>query len=212
MRARAQSEQERAKKAIEEAQRMELQLLRSQLDPHFLFNSLNGISAEISAHPEAARQMVNELSDYLRYSLEQRHRLATPLSTELDAMSAYLKIEQARFGERLQTSITADPAARRKIVPSFLLQPMIENAVKHGFHHDLSCWELRIFASLEGDRLVIEVRHLGRLGSEIHDGVGLETLRRRLEIHYPGRHRFELAQNGDDIRARLELEGEPCFA
>ncbi len=212
IRAKAQTEQERARKAIEEAQRMELQLLRAQLDPHFLFNSLNGISAEIPTHPGAALQMVRELSDYLRYSLEQRHNMASPLSTELEAMTAYLKIEQARFGERLKTSITADPPARRKTVPSFLLQPMIENAIKHGFQQDLSSWELKISAWLDQNLLVIEVRHFGRLGPEMHEGVGLETLRRRLGLHYPKRHRFTLEQKGDDIRALLELEGEPCFA
>lgn len=212
MRAKAQTEQERAKKATEEAQRMELQLLRSQLDPHFLFNSLNGISAEISAHPHVALQMVHELSDYLRYSLEQRHRVASPLSTELDAMTAYLKIEQARYGERLKVNIKADPSARRKTVPSFLLQPMIENAIKHGFQQDLSSWVLNISAWLNQNLLVIEVRHFGRLGSEIQEGVGLETLRRRLELHYPERNRFILEQNGEEIRALLELEGEPCFA
>ena len=212
IRAKARSEEERAKKATEEAQRMELQLLRSQLDPHFLFNSLNGISAEIPAHPNTALQMVHELSDYLRYSLEQRHRMASPLSTELDAMTAYLRIEQARYGDRLKVNLKADPAARRKTVPSFLLQPMIENAVKHGFQQDLTSWELNISAWLEQDLLVIEVRHFGRLGAEIREGVGLETLRRRLELHYPKRNRFTLEQNGEEIRARLELEGDPCFA
>lgn len=211
IRARADSEQERAQKATEEAQRMELQLLRAQLDPHFLFNALNGVSAEIPSHPKAALQMVHELSDYLRYSLDQRHCMTSPLSIELEAMTAYLRIEQARFGERLKTSIEADPAAWRKTVPNFLLQSLVENAIKHGFQQERASWELKISAWVDRERLMVEVSHFGQLGDEINEGVGIETLRRRLELHYPRRNRFTITQSGDDIRARLELEGEPCF-
>ncbi|HEY8901781.1 MAG TPA: histidine kinase [Chthoniobacterales bacterium] len=211
-RARALGEAARAQSATESAQRMELQLLRAQLDPHFLFNSLNGIASEIPIHPEAAREMVHELSDYLRYSLEHRHSVLAPLASELDAVAAYLRIEQARFGERMETSVGAELDARRRLVPSFLLQPLVENAVKHGLLAERCA--IRIYAGCKGDRLTISVSNPGRLPEslEVVEGVGLETLRRRLEFHYPGRAEFELSQMNGIVTAELRLEGEPCSA
>lgn len=203
---------ERAQVAREQAQRMELQLLRAQLDPHFLFNSLNGIASEIPSHPVAALEMVHELSDYLRYSLSQRHHVLAPLAAELDAVAAYLRIEQARFGERLEASVEAEVEARRRLVPSFLLQPLIENAVKHGLQAE-HC-KLDVFAGCDGDTLTISVSNPGRLPEklEVVEGVGLETLRRRLAFHYPERWDFELSQMGGVVTAEVKLRGEPCFA
>jgi len=203
---------ERAHLALEEKQRMELQLLRSQLDPHFLFNSLNSVAAEIKPHPEAAVEMVRELSDYLRYSLENRHQMITPLAHELDAVAAYLKIEKARFGERVQAEVKADDAARQRPIPSFLLQPLVENAVKHGLHQSETPWQLEILAGTRDTLLSIEVKNSGALdpATPAQEGVGLETLHRRLDLHYPNRHHFELTQQNGSVVAQLQLEGEPC--
>jgi len=211
-RAKARSEMERAHRATEATQRMELQLLRAQLDPHFLFNSLNGIASEIQSHPDAALEMVHELSDYLRYSLDHRHSMLAPLSSELDAVAAYLRIEQARFGDRMEASVEAEVDARRRLVPSFLLQPLVENAVKHGLQAE-RC-ELRIYAGCEADMLTISVSNPGRLPEklEVVEGVGLETLRRRLAFHYPERWDFELSQMDGIVTAELKLRGEPCSA
>ncbi len=200
-----------ADRAMEQAERTELDLLRSQLDPHFLFNSLNNIAAEIPNQPAVAEEMVHELSDYLRYSLDQRHRLVTPLATEIDAMVAFLRIEQARYGDWMEAVIEVETAARDRTVPSFLLQPLIENAVKHGLAAE-RC-EVKVVAGCAGERLRIEVSNPGRLPAtlEVREGVGLETLRRRLELHYPGRSGFELSQSDGVVTASLSLEGEPCF-
>lgn len=208
----ARIEHQRAAQAASEAQRMELQLLRAQLDPHFLFNSLNGIASEISTNPDAALEMVHELSDYLRYSLDHRHHVLAPLAAELDAVTAYLRIEQARFGDRMSASVEAEVETRQRMVPSFLLQPLIENAVKHGLQEE-RC-ELRIWAGCDGDMLTVTVSNPGRLPEnlEVVEGVGLETLRRRLEFHYPGRALFELSQMDGIVTAELQLRGEPCSA
>jgi hypothetical protein len=211
-RAMAHNNEARARAAAEEAQRMELHLLRAQLDPHFLFNSLNGIASEIQTHPDAALEMVHELSDYLRYSLDHRHSMLAPLASELDAVAAYLRIEQARFGDRMEASVEAEVDARRRLVPSFLLQPLVENAVKHGLQEE-RC-ELRIYAGLEGDVLTISVSNPGHLppSLEVIEGVGLETLRRRLAFHYPNRSEFELSQMDGVVTAELKLKGDPCSA
>jgi len=202
-----------AAEARAEAQRMEVQLLRFQLDPHFLFNSLNGVLSEIPQHPAAAMEMLSELSSYLRYSLEHRHELLSRLSVELDATSAYLKIQKARFGANLRSQIEAPATARAVPVPSFLLQPLVENAFKHGFPSVQPPWDLSLSASLENDHLLIQVRNSGRLAlSTPEGGLGLDTIRRRLQIHYPERHRFEIAVEADIVVATMELAGMPCSA
>ncbi len=195
------------------AQRMELQLLRAQLDPHFLFNSLNGVATVIPSDPDAAVAMVLELSDYLRYSLENRNSSIIPLAAEIDAMSAYLKIERARFGEQMSVRVKAEEDARHRSIPCFLLQPLVENAVKHGFQTSDPPWKVMVHAETLGKNLVITVINTGRLSADPHGaGLGLQILRRRLHIHYPRRHRLNLHQHDDTVCAELELEGEPCSA
>jgi len=199
--------------ARREAQRIELQMLRAQLDPHFLFNSLNGIAAEIRSHPDAAREMVLELSDYLRYSLEHRNKATGRLSAEIEAMSAYLRIQQARFGTRLDYSVDADAAASQRIVPGFVLQPLIENAVKHSLERSTETAEIRIASRAKGEELTIEVTNTGCLQPgkpTAAGGLGLETLRRRLNLHYPERHSFALEEGEGCVRAILRLKGDPC--
>jgi hypothetical protein len=202
-----------AARARTDAQKSELQLLRFQLDPHFLFNTLNGIASEIPINPDSAVQMIGELSAYLRYSLDHRNHLLTALSVELDSTNAYLNIQAARFGDKLQASIAATPAAREVMVPSFLLQPLVENVFKHGFNHAPAPWNLLIEATLHADRLRIEIRNTGTLsphedGNRL--GMGLEVIHRRLAIHYPGRHSFQIQQSEGWVVATLELEGLPC--
>ncbi len=207
----AHEERLRAAEARAVAQRMELQLLRSQLDPHFLFNTLNGIVSEIPPHPDTAMEMLGELSSYLRYSLDHRHELLTRLAVELDATAACLRIQKARFGERLQTGISSSAEARGMSVPSFLLQPLVENAFKHGFATVPPPWQLDITTSVQAGHLILQVSNSGTFsnaGSET--GLGLDTIRRRLQLHYPGRHQFQIETCGDTVVATLDLDGPPC--
>lgn len=193
------------------AQKIELELLRAQLDPHFLFNSLNGIATEIASHPQAATEMVRELADYLRYSLDHRHEQITPLAVEFDAVAAYLRIEKSRFGDKIETEISADAHARTTRIPSFLLQPLIENAVKHGFASVPPPWKLGMSARKTADALVIEISNSGHARlNERTEGVGLTTVRRRLGLHYPERHGFTISEVDGIVTARLELRGDPC--
>lgn len=201
----------RAEQAQADALQLELQLLRSQLDPHFLFNSLNGVATEIEPNPTSATQMVRELSDYLRYSLDHRNRAVAPLYVELDAMRAYLRIEQARFGEQLKITVEATDDARHRLVPSFLLQPLVENAVKHGRNTNAANWDVVIRATTHVDKLILEVSNNGQLTTPDpkRAGVGLETLHRRLKLMYAERARFILESKDGRIRALLDLEGDP---
>lgn len=211
--ARLKSEQSALAKTA--ARKSELQMLRFQLDPHFLFNTLNGIASEIPGNPASASRMVGELASYLRYSLDRRSELITSLEEELDATKAYLNIQKARFGDKLQTSITAAPATRQILVPSFLLQPLVENAFKHGFDQVPAPWSLCVGAEVEEGRLKIEVRNTNQPANSKQgdkSGTGLGLIRQRLQLHYPGRHHFHLQQAEGWTVATVELEGLPCSA
>lgn len=215
MRAEKESEDnvQRAYEAKADAERIELQLLRSQLDPHFLFNALNGIASVVQTESPSASSMVRELADYLRYSLDHRYDTMVPLATEIDAMVGYLHIEQARFQEELHVEITTDELARSREVPCFILLPLVENAVKHSFQACEPPWHVKLGAESHDDgRLVIEVWNTGTLASKANsaDGAGLDILHRRLALHYPGRHSLRLSEEGGMVCAKLELEGDPC--
>ena len=147
----------------------------------------------------------------MRYSLDHRHQLLTKLAVEIDATAAYLKIQETRFGDHLITSIDVPRSAREAMVPSFLLQPLVENAFKHGFSTCPPPWTLAISAECEGNHLKLQVRNSGHPPSrENGNGIGLDTVRRRLEIHYPGHHSFQIGGAEGFVLATLELEGPPC--
>jgi hypothetical protein len=212
----ARNEQQLAVAAKAEALRAELNHLRQQLDPHFLFNALNGIAAEIPEHPETAVGMVRELADYLRYSLDHRDLSMAPFSAEMEAVRSYLEVQKARFGPELRFRLSADDAARKQLTPSFLLHPLIENAVKHGLRAGVMPLDIAIAAVSDGASLRISVTSTGMLRTDWatagDPGVGLSVLRRRLALHYPDRHEFDMRQTGDKVTAELKLRGEPCSA
>lgn len=212
--AAAHAEEQRASAAEAEALKAELHHLRQQIDPHFLFNALNAIAAEIPEHPETAVGMVSELADYLRYSLAHRNVSVSPFTSEIDAVRSYLEIQKARFGSQLEFHLTASPAARAQMTPSFLLQPLVENAVKHGMKTGIVPLDIAVDAVADGGALHLSVAGTGTLRSDWktagNPGVGLSVLRRRLELHYPDRHAFDIRQTGDKVTVELTLRGEPC--
>lgn len=212
----ARNEQQRAVAAEAEALRAELNHLRQQLDPHFLFNALNGIAAEIPEHPETATGMVHELADYLRYSLDHRDLSVAPFAAEIDAVRSYLEVQKARFGPEMHFRLSADAAAREQLTPSFLLHPLVENAVKHGLRAGIMPLDIAIAAVADGASLRISVAGTGTLRTDWktagNPGVGLSVLRRRLDLHYPDRYEFDMVQTGNKVTAELKLRGEPCSA
>ena len=199
-----------SKKAMKEATLLELQGLHNRLDPHFLFNALNGIAAEIQPHPENAIEMVHEISDYLRYSLDHRLPCLSSVSKEIRVMESYLKIEKARFGEQLHSRMNAEPSARDVLIPSFLLQSLVENAVKHGERPSHCPLEVSLHCAGDHSLLEIHVTNTGSLLQNFKEGIGLSTFRRLLELYYPGRYSFALENNQGTVRAGLILRGEPC--
>jgi signal transduction histidine kinase len=210
-----QAERRHAARAEAEALRAELEELRLQLDPHFLFNALNGVAEEIPDHPTAALAMLRDLTAYLRHSLEGINQTVVPVEAEVAGLSAYLRVQQARFGERLKVVLDVEPQASGRRIASFLLQPLVENAVKHG-RRDPGL-ELCVSIRAPGEALQVEIENTGSLTAHStrrrRPGIGLENVRRRLALHYPGRHRFSLeerAAGSGKVLATLILEGEPC--
>lgn len=180
-----------AEAAMKESQ---LTLLRYQLNPHFLFNTLNAIYALVNqGAAEHANSMLLNLSQFLRYSLEHGADRSVPLAKEIEAAKLYLAIEQARFTDRLSVDFDISPATANALVPSFLLQPLIENAIKHAIAQSESGGKIRILARTAKADLLLSVEDSGvatvetdarRQESPTGAGVGLKNVRERITALY----------------------------
>jgi two-component system LytT family sensor kinase len=171
--------------------------LRMQLNPHFLFNSLNAITVLVrDQNTAAASRMLELLSDVLRLVLRADGSNETPLATELDFLERYLAIEQVRFSDRLGPRLDVDAPLRRAAVPHFILQPLVENALRHGIARRADAGLLEVTAKRDGDTLVLTVRDdgpgLASAGPSV-TGVGLANTRARLAALYGGRASLEIA-------------------
>ncbi len=166
-----------------------LQTLRMQINPHFLFNTLNSISSLVYDQPRTADEMIGSLSGLLRLTLNTSHRQEVTLREELDFLGQYLFIEQTRFGDRLKVEQDIEPAALDAIVPNLILQPLVENAFKHGIEAQLGPGVIRIQARRAGEALLLEIADNGRgpsgtAGGRVAEGVGLTNTRARLRGLY----------------------------
>lgn len=211
----ARNEQLQRSEAQTAATRAELQQLKVQLDPHFLFNALNTLTAEIPERPDVALEMVRGIAAYMRYCLDHKDRSACPLADEVEAARAYLRIQELRFDEALTCTVEIDPRAGTFPVPHLILQGLLENAVKHGLRPTTGApLRIHVSARLVDGALDVAVSNPGAYAPSRNaaGGLGLINIRRRLELHYPGRHHFAVGQEGDRVVARMVIEGAPCFA
>jgi len=199
------SEKERAQKAILLAQRSQLKMLRYQLNPHFLFNSLNSIQALVRENPDQAELMVTELSEFLRSSLQYNDRLLIPISEEIEITRKYLVIEKIRYEERLEFSIDAGEKTSDIMIPCFITQPLVENSIRHGLKNNELGIKLMIKVFISGDQLIIEVANTGNLAENWSFGVGLKNILDRLENSYLSNFGFSLSENKGFVIARLSI-------
>ena len=167
------------------AREAELHKLRQQLQPHFLFNSLNSISALTGSQPEKARHMIQQLSDFLRGTLKKEEQQWTSFAEELAYLQLYLEIEKVRFGYRLQTHINADDEVLQLLLPAMLLQPLVENAIKFGLYDTIGEINIVLSAKKEGDMLTVSVSNPFDETTAAPlkgTGFGLSSIRRRLYL------------------------------
>jgi hypothetical protein len=192
------------------AREAELRALRAQLNPHFLFNSLNSISALAGSAPESARDMCGLLGDFLRTSLSLGGRERVALEEELALADRYLAVEQVRFGPRLAVERAVEPAALPCLVPPLLIQPLIENAVKHGVADRVEGGTIRIAARREGDLLELDVRNPRDPAAPPRRGVGLglDNVRQRLAALDAKRARLEVVETPESFRVVLRLPAQ----
>ncbi len=169
------------------AREAELSQLRTQLQPHFLFNSLNSISALAGSRPEEARKMIHQLSDFFRGTLKKDDQQIVTMSEELSHLTLYLEIEKVRFGHRLRTVIECEEAALVLKLPSLLLQPVVENAIKFGLYDTTGETTIRLHATSENNLLKISVENPFDPATSNPlrgTGFGLNSIQRRLYLLY----------------------------
>jgi two-component system sensor histidine kinase AlgZ len=189
------------------AREAELRALKAQLDPHFLFNSLNTIGALAGSDPQGARKMTILLAEFLRRSLRAGGEESIPLGEELAHAASYLAVERARFGDRLVFELAVDEAARSCPVPPLLLQPLVENAVRHGIAQLLEGGAIRLTARCAGGDLSIAVENPRDADqpSAHGGGVGLANVAARLQARYGGTARLAVSSPPGCFRVEITL-------
>jgi len=213
--------QERERRAAELEARLtnaQLQALRMQINPHFLFNTLNSIAALVYTNPRAADEMLGDLSELLRRSLDSMEEQEIPLAQELEFIRAYLNIEQKRFGERLRLEQNIPDELLKALVPALILQPLVENAIRHGIEPQRNPGLISIEAKQRSNHLHLIVRDNGKgyLPAHSHNsgrhGIGLANTKARLQALYGQNQNFSVAKaepQGCQIEIQLPFHLEP---
>jgi two-component system sensor histidine kinase AlgZ len=191
------------------AREAELKALRAQVDPHFLFNSLNSISALVTTNPAAARQMCILLADFLRGSLKLGSEERIPLAEEIKLAECYLDIERVRLGARLHVERDVDVQCETCMVPPLIMQPLVENAITHGVAPAIEGGTVSLHAERNGAGVKIVIDNPFEPGSAAKNGagLGLKNVRMRLANLYDGNARIDISENAGRFRVELQL---PC--
>jgi LytS/YehU family sensor histidine kinase len=204
----------RAEAAAAQAQ---LQVLRSQLQPHFLFNALHAVGSLVRSDPAAADRAIERLGELLRHSLDHGSHETVPLGQEWDFVQNYLDLEQLRLGDRLRLDCQLEAAALEVPVPPFLLQPLVENAVRHGIAHRPEGGTIRVTAARRNGSLHLHISDDGAAEAAPRNtagtGLGLEGVRQQLEARYGARAQLQVERmpgGGFAVRLSLPLEREPA--
>ena len=211
---RSRAAERRALELAVAAREAELRSLKAQLDPHFLFNSLNSVAALIGTDAPAARRMCFLMAGFFRKSLGLGRRDLIPLAEEIYLAETFLAIEEVRFGDRLKARVEIDEPALSLAVPPLLLQPLVENAVHHGVAHLIEGGEVRVSARRRGDHLELEVDNPcdPERPASRGSGVGLANVRARIEATFAHRANVEVEEEADRYRIRLLLPAQPAVS
>ena len=195
-----------AARARNEATEAQISALQAQMNPHFLFNALNTVASLVRTDARAAERTVENLSQVLRRTLDRSRRAVSTVGDEIDYLQAYLSVETERFGDRLSVHWDVDPDTRPLSLPPMTLQPLVENALKHGVGNRLDGGSLEIAARLDDDMLVVEVTDDGEGFSQGHaEGTGLSNLRKRLSTLYGDRSHVAVSSGTDGTRVAVTI-------
>ena len=187
------------------AREAQLSALNAQIHPHFLFNALNTLRALIPEDPARARDLVTELAELMRYALQAGRRELVPLGEELAVVEAYLRLESARFEDRLRWTMDAPDGVRAALIPPMVLQSLVENAVKHGIATRPEGGLVALTAGHEGASLRLHVRNPGRLAPAREGAIGLANVEQRLKLRYGAGAALTLSQQAGDVVAEITL-------
>jgi len=200
----------RNREAREQAIKAELSALRAQVNPHFLFNSLNSIASLVRTHPEQAERVTEDLAELFRYSLDSSKKHEVMIRQEIDAAKTYFMIEKARFGDDIQFNVNGDPGVEDLEVPALILQPLVENAVKHGFQQTGGPFIIDLNVVNVNGSIMIEIKDSGPgfgntdMEEIFKRGTGLSNIRDRLQLHYGGRASIE--PHGNSVKITIPSE------
>jgi two-component system, LytTR family, sensor kinase len=217
---RSQQRERRAAELEARLTRSKLQALRMQINPHFLFNTLNAISTLIYVNPRAADEMLGDLSELLRRSLDSVEEQEIPLGRELQFIRAYIGIEQKRFGDRLRMEEDVPEELAKALIPALLLQPLVENAIRHGIEPQRAPGLIYVRVRREGERLNLLVRDngkglLARASGPERSGIGLANTQARLRELYGSNQKFRLGKaepRGCEVEITLPWHTDPLPA
>ncbi|WP_167016848.1 sensor histidine kinase [Chitinophaga sp. Cy-1792] len=185
----------------------ELELLRAKINPHFLYNVHNSIAGLISTNPQKAEQLVILLSKFFQFTISKNSNAFHTISDEVDIISTYLHMQQIRYESRMKFNIQVDPAAHHLSIPSFILQPLVENAVKHGIERSSDKGDINVNIKLSGDNIVIIIHDTGpAFPVEPSSGIGLHMVMNKLKLLYASGYDFELI-NFPSKHVRLSIPG-----
>jgi len=185
---------------------IELNSFKAQLNPHFLFNSLNSIRALVDENPGESKRAISMLSGILRSSLLNGRKQTVPLRDELDLVENYLAMEKIRFEERLETTISVDPVLFHELIPPFMIQTLVENGIKHGISRLVKGGTVALEIRHEGNTMVIHLVNSGHYSPRSgHEGIGLENTRRRLNLLYGNRASLELQNRNECVHTELRI-------
>lgn len=188
-------------------QNAEIDLLRSKLNPHFLFNSLNSLHALIQTDVDKAGEMLVQLSDFLRFSLEKETQEKIPLYAELENLRRYLSIEQLRFGKRLHLSEDFEEKCMSLLLPAMVLQPLLENAIKYGLGSQTGDVEISMHIHCKNEKLQIVIQNNYDVQVDVRkgSGQGLRNVQKRLQMMYKNTARFEVKKEKDIFNVIMEI-------
>ena len=194
------------------SKKTEIKVLQSQLNPHFLFNSLNSIRALIKEDKDTAKEMIDKLSALLNYVFANNKKITSKISEEIDIIQNYLAIEKIRFEEKLETSVEIGKGTNDLEILTFLIHPLVENAIKHGMKTTKLPLQIKIFTKKMGENgLLIGVENSGYFIENKNNGIGLENIKLRLNNAYPNNHKFTILEENGFVKVEINIYNLKLF-